>query len=474
MQISKSFQYPYIDMKEKIELENQLESFLSSVNKDKLFGALSYIMKELVGNATKANFKRIHFKRMSLKIDSPADYAQGMENFMDLINDESEKYFRLSDQLGFYVKIDYAIENESFILSVLNNSTMLPFEKEKLKKRFDEAGHINDMEDVMSKVYDSSEGAGLGFVMMLLMLRKLGVKGRVFKLYTGKDITKIKVAVPLLEIEEKVVLADSVVQEINEIPQFQPHILKLVNLLDSENTTFAHLSEIINRDPALIADLLKLANSAHFGMAHKIENIHDAVKIVGFQGIRNLVLAYSAKQVLSDKYRLDNVKKIMDHSTEVAFYAQKLMKHFKVKDSHDNIYTGSILHDIGKILIYTLNPTLLVKIKEICSKKQINPFIVENLTNGFNHSYIGARMAEKWNFSPLLVNIIKYHHVPMQAEKHYFEAVCMVYIANILYYYKRGENAFTDFSPQVLKHFNVYDEKKFTDVLTPIMNSYKE
>ena len=182
----------------------------------------------------------------------------------------------------------------------------------------------------------------------------------------------------------------------------------------------------------------------------KVKSIEEAVRLVGFAGVKNLVLAYSVHKLLSDKYKVEFIKENMNHSSEVAFYAYELSKKFNFKDILDQVYTSAILHDFGKIIINSLHPNVLDKISKLSTAKEINSNIIENLTDGYNHSIIGAKLAEKWKFSESLIQSIKFHHLPLEASEEYKKLVYIVYLANITYYYKRLGFDFNNINYHVL------------------------
>ena len=220
-------------------------------------------------------------------------------------------------------------------------------------------------------------------------------------------------------------IADAITAEIDAIPQF-PHILRLQQILSNPDAVFQIFPGDFT-DPALLP-ILKTANSMMYAPPHRVHSIEEAVKLIGFKGIQNLVMAYGARNLLMHRYRLDIIEETMRHSAEVAFYAYKIARHFKIKVYQDSIYAGALLHDIGKIMVNALNPELLEKIKKICREKGIAQDMIENLTSGYNHSIIGGRLAEKWNFPEALKEIIRYHHVPSEAKEAYIQAASAVYL----------------------------------------------
>lgn len=467
---TKVFKFSYIDHEKEVFIEDNLEKYLVSIGKINLFQQLSYILKEMVGNANKANLKRIHFQINNLDINFATHYEEGIKKFRETLSYNTELYYTEAKKLGHYVKINLNTINNNFVMRVENSTPLLDVEKQRIDERIKKAAKFKNMEDALSEGLDTSEGAGFGLILTVLMLRKLGLTESVFKISNGGKSTLAEVTIPLslLDKEQEDYIAEIVTKEIKGIPQFPQHILELQRRLSNPNANFSDLSGIINQDPSLIADMLKVANSSMYMLPVRVKSIEEAVRQIGFEGVRNLVLTYSAQKLLMDKYKIDLIRDSMNHSSEVAYYAYEIAKKLNYKDIIDQIYTAAILHDFGKIIINSLKPDIIGKISKLCHNKGISINVVENLTDGYNHSIIGARLAEKWNFSEDLIETIKYHHIPLESNVKYQDMVFIVYIANIAYYYKRDDFTFSNINFHVLKHLNLTDKREFDKFFNPI------
>ncbi len=101
---------------------------------------------------------------------------------------------------------------------------------------------------------------------------------------------------------------------------------------EDPRATLSRIAGKIATDPALTADLLKLVNSAHYMLPRRVNNILQAVKIVGMKGLRNLLYSYGAQQIMGEKYA--EMKTLWDHSYRTAFYAFMLARSFKQKSGY--------------------------------------------------------------------------------------------------------------------------------------------
>ncbi len=468
--------FSYFNHEREIIIENDLKAYLRFLNKENLFQHLSYILKEMIGNANKANLKRIHFIFKDMDISNIKEYEEGIKTFKEDLLLFYDKYIKATEKLGFYVKVDIFTNQKDLVLSVMNNTRILPIEKKRIDNNFERVINFNSIEEALNEGIDTSEGAGLGLILTLMLLKKLGLNQNVLKYTEDENSTKIEMKIPLSLLDKKEVefIANIVKKEIDEIPQFPQHIYELQKILSNPNSNFSDLAQIINNDPALIADLLKVANSSLYMLPKKVKTIQEAVSQIGFKGVKSLVLAYSARKVLQNRYNKEIIEEAMQHSAEVAFFAYEIAKRYRFKDITDEIYTAAMLHDFGKIIINSLKPDVFTKITALCNEKGINTDIIENLTDGFNHSVIGSRLSEKWNFPDSIIEAIRFHHLPMEASEKNKNLVHVIYLANIIYYFQRKEYYFNNIDYQVLKNLNLINQVDFEDLVLSISDLFQE
>jgi putative nucleotidyltransferase with HDIG domain len=306
------------------------------------------------------------------------------------------------------------------------------------------------------------------------MLKKIGLDEDCFDILGTEKETIARIVVPLekTRIENLSILADTIVNNVNSLPQFPENILLVQRLISDPKSDMADIARQISMDPALTADLLKIVNSAQYMLAKKVDNISEAVKMVGMRGIRNLLYSYGTQKVLGD----DTVDKrtLWEHSYKTAFYAYNLVKNFhKDKNLLDDVYVGGILHDMGKIIFSNVHPELLTKIKEFCSEKSLPASTFEDLAAGMNHAEIGALIAEKWNFPESLVYAIRYHHDPTSGPVESKDLIDTVYLSNMFCEYENGNITFDQFEPTVLESFGITSKKQIESLLERFSVGFK-
>jgi putative nucleotidyltransferase with HDIG domain len=307
------------------------------------------------------------------------------------------------------------------------------------------------------------------------MLKKIGLDEDCFDIWaeSGETVARITVPVATAKIEAVSTVTEEIVKSITSLPQFPENIVQIQRLIADPNSQIVDIARYISTDPAMTADLLKLVNSAAYMMAKKVDNIVDAVKLVGLRGIKNLLYSYGTFKLLDDGAA--DKKKLWDHSYRTAYYAYNLAKNFKanVKGLLDDAYVGGMLHDMGKIIFSTVHPDLLEKIRGFCQNKDIPADTFEGIVGGMNHAEIGARISEKWNFPESLVAAIRYHHEPSLVPAEYRDVVYVVYLANTFCEYETGSVSYEQIEPSVLHDYGFSNEKHFKTVVEKMSEGFR-
>jgi putative nucleotidyltransferase with HDIG domain len=210
-------------------------------------------------------------------------------------------------------------------------------------------------------------------------------------------------------------------------------------------------------------------------MAKKVDNIVDAVKMVGLRGIKNLLYSYGTFQILGSGETGSEKKKLWDHSYRTAYYAYNLAKNFKptIKGLQDDSYVGGMLHDMGKIVFSAVHPALLDKIRAFCKEKGIPGDTFEDIAGGMNHAEIGARIAEKWNFPDSLVAAIRFHHEPALMTTDFKDVVNTVYLGNVFCEYENGNLGYEQVESSVLADFGITNEKNFKAIVDRMSEGFR-
>jgi putative nucleotidyltransferase with HDIG domain len=451
-----------------IYINEVVSTFLKCVGQEAFKDYLVYCIQELAVNAKKANTKRVYFAEKGLDLGDPRDYEEGMKTFRDDTLDDISHYLKLQKERGLYIKLVLQLKQNAIHIEVRNNVPLIKSELIRVHDKMNRARQYKNLEEALSQVIDDSEGAGLGLVIMLLMLRNIGLGEECFDLLATEKETVSKLIIPLnkTHVESLNSISRIIVKNIDSLPQFPENILRAKALIEDPECDIVSISKYISTDVGLTVDLLKIVNSAHYMVSKKVDSIGEAVKMVGMRGVKNLLFSYGAQKILGEN--TEEKRALWDHCYRTAYYALNIGRNYqRDPDFIDDVYVGGMLHDMGKIIFTEVHPTLIKKIDEFCKLRNgLSSSAFETLAAGMNHAETGALIAENWNFPDHLVAMVRYHHDPISAPTEFRCLVDTVYLANMLCGFEKHNIDFEQIDPLVLESFNIKSKKELTGLLT--------
>ena len=227
--------------------------------------------------------------------------------------------------------------------------------------------------------------------------------------------------------------AKEVIDSVGELVSLPEACVKVNALLDDPETTAEDLGRVISQDPALTVRMLHIANSAFYGLSTEVDNVSKAVRVIGMQKMRELVLATSAVKAFNglpnDSVTLEN---FWLHSIYCGLIAKGLAANCK-QVSTETMFTAGMLHDIGQLIIFNKFPEQSRKILTMGIDEPSEPelYLLERDLIGFDHCEVGSELAKNWKLPELLQECIEFHHEPDRAQAFPLE-VAIIYIANHL------------------------------------------
>ncbi|MEJ2406675.1 MAG: HDOD domain-containing protein [Candidatus Thiodiazotropha sp.] len=193
---------------------------------------------------------------------------------------------------------------------------------------------------------------------------------------------------------------------------------RLRKLIDEPDSTTNMLAEIIEQDPALSTRLLKLANSAFFALPQEVISIPEAVSIIGFRDIQDLVLATEVIQRFdSIPEDLVDIYSYWRHSLRCAVLSRQLATTLPTQHASESMFLAGLLHGIGHLVIYTRIPELGRKALLEHRHRGIPLQEAEHEVMGFDYAQVGAALAAQWKLPPLLRSVLAHHLHPDKAEE---------------------------------------------------------
>ena len=173
---------------------------LGSAEKTYLVPTLYTVVKELAINACKANQKRIFFEEKNLDINNPKDYDFGIQEYKSKMTEEfSDLYGRKAKEKGYFCLISFHFTDSGLTVEVVNNSLITKEEEKSLREKLDKGMGYDDLAQFFMENADSTEGAGLGLALVLMMLKGEGIDPQFFRIFTGEEKTIARLEIPFTE-----------------------------------------------------------------------------------------------------------------------------------------------------------------------------------------------------------------------------------------------------------------------------------
>jgi putative nucleotidyltransferase with HDIG domain len=207
------------------------------------------------------------------------------------------------------------------------------------------------------------------------------------------------------------------VEEVRDLPMSMSETLPaVIEACDNADTSVNDLTGLISADQSLVAMLLKLANSAYYGYARRIETLPEAIVLLGFSTIKSLAITATTMNLLfqSDDELSDVRHEIWSHSLGVGVAARALAR--KRGNIHpEKAFVAGLLHDLGMIILSVYRKDDFVRVLGTAQDRGITYEQAEQELLGFSHADLGAQVAEAWSFPATHCEAIRFHHHPASA-----------------------------------------------------------
>lgn len=227
---------------------------------------------------------------------------------------------------------------------------------------------------------------------------------------------------------------ETIMNNIDQLPSIPEVASKIINMVNDPNVSFKDVSEEISKDQAMTTNILKLSNSAYFSKGKEISSVERAMVTLGLKEVKNIIMLLATKPVLDKPvigYDLDKGA-LWHHGLLVANISNRIALMKKRKDIADVVFTGGIIHNVGKVVVALYVKTAFNIIMQTVEQKHVPFTAAEKVVMGYNHQEVGERILKKWKFPPVLQAIVRFYNEPDTAPPEYLYEVSIVHIANML------------------------------------------
>jgi len=226
-------------------------------------------------------------------------------------------------------------------------------------------------------------------------------------------------------------ISDEIMMKVSSFPSAPRAGIKLRALLAEEDVSTDEIEGIVRHDPGLATNVLRLANSAFFGLPQKVGSLKHAVTLLGLKRFAQIAVSASMSKTMNkavEGYGL-SPGELWLHSIAVSNTAEAIAKYKKFDEAED-VFTPALLHDMGKLVLGEFVEEELQKIKSITANG-VPLDIAENMVLGTDHAEIGALILARWSIPVDIVNAVRWHHNP-ERNKNSTAQSDMVYLSNLM------------------------------------------
>ncbi len=268
--------------------------------------------------------------------------------------------------------------------------------------------------------------------------------------------------------ESQQTVVASAITEISHIATLPEITLKIIELVEDSSSTAQDLHKIISNDPALCSRILKVVNSAFYGLPRQIGSINRAIVLLGLNAVKNIAIAASLTKLFrgGELCARFSAKNLWIHSIATAACSKLICDELKLSIA-DEAFLGGLIHDIGIMVeVQAMRHELLQVFEEITFDGDDAPTSdmreIERRLLGADHEAFGAGLCEAWKFPKSFTCVTRHHHDPSELPEADRMLPSIVHVADRLVaacgYGFRSDLPSLDADPQILEKLGLSAE----------------
>lgn len=234
-------------------------------------------------------------------------------------------------------------------------------------------------------------------------------------------------------IAEPQINAVQVVRKLTTLATLPEITAKIIQTVEDQRSTAAQLHQIIAHDPALVTRILKVVNSAFYGLPGQIGSVERAIVLLGLNAVKNIAVAASIGQLFKHGKLCEGIpaRELWTHCIGVGVAARDIAKQMK-SPLADEAFLAGMIHDVGIIVALQSFPDQL---RQVCEQAKLGESTfcdLERQIIGLDHQQLGAALAEQWKFPRSCQLVAGYHHRPHALVEQGRMLVNLVHVADTL------------------------------------------
>ena len=221
------------------------------------------------------------------------------------------------------------------------------------------------------------------------------------------------------------------IANLGELPPLPQVAAQVLRVSADPDANAEDLRKVISMDQALTLQILKISNSAMFGMVREVTTLTQAIMTLGFSTIKSVVIASSAKNLYHRGAVGFQERLIWEHALVSAIGSRAFARALRFPRLEE-AFIGGLLHDIGKSVLGVKFPDHYAAIQRTTYNDKGLSLDLELESFGFDHAMVGEALVSRWNLAPSLQAAVRWHHDPAHAPAPHRELTALVALANQL------------------------------------------
>ena len=458
-----------------VYIQRVLELFLDECHQEHLKDALIFCLGELLTNAKKANTKRVYFEEKGLDINNPKDYEEGMKDFRNETFDNINYYLEMQRKAGLYVKIVLQLKEDKIYIEIRNNALLNDYEKERIKDKLDSVQQYKSMDEVIGTVLDQTEGAGLGIIIVILMLQKVGLSKENYQVFTEDDETVTRIILPGNEniFAAVEIMSYELAYMIAKIPVIKSQFSVINALVSAPELDRKAIKQIIREDIGLAL----LAQKYGQEKEPAAMGVKKCISLLSDDELRYIYSDSNPSIRLIDNTPL--LENLCFHAQRTAYFVYNLFKNYEEKMNKaeelnaDVMYSLGLFNTLGFAILETQTEEQRDYMQELSQqyeedwKKIIDVFNFGNTAN-----YIKRIYAKKFQMPAFATYIISCWNTRRgKLPERLAFAVDILYMAEMMQFYDEKVVDFYQVDKNILRTYGISDEKQFKTMITQMKTS---
>ena len=229
-------------------------------------------------------------------------------------------------------------------------------------------------------------------------------------------------------------IVDKALSSIGDLAALPEVTIKIIEIVEDYKSTARDLHDVIKNDPTLSVKILKVVNSAFYGLPGQVASVDRAIIILGLSAVKNIAIAASIARLFKGKKisRHFRASDLWRHSVGVAVAARSLAKVSPHPSMTDEIFVTGLIHDIGMLVERQSFRDQFAEVIDRCSETGQDFLECERQIIGADHQAFGVGLTTKWKFPRHLRAAVGFHHNPEALSVELRNMATLIQVADVL------------------------------------------